>query len=52
MNEIQLQTNPEVELVFDNHPNSVQDKRLALRKLVIQTAGEIDEITKLEETLK
>jgi len=43
---------PEVQLVFDNYPESVRNKMLALRKLVIETAKEIDDITKLEETLK
>jgi len=52
MNELRIQTNPEVELVFHNYPDSVRDKMLVLRKLVIDTAREIDGITKLEETLK
>jgi len=52
MNDLQIQSNPEVELVFNNYPDSVRNKMLALRKLVIETAKEIDGITKLEETLK
>lgn len=52
MSNLQIKTNTAVELVFDNYPDSVQNKMLALRRLVIETAEEIDEITVLEETLK
>lgn len=52
MNELQIKTNPEVEMVFNNYPDSIRNKVLALRKLVIETASEIDGITELEETLK
>ena len=52
MTNLQLQTNPKVELIFNNYPKLVRNKILDLRKLVIETATEIDEITKLEETLK
>jgi hemoglobin-like flavoprotein len=52
MKDILIKTNPEVELVFNNYPDSVRNKMLALRKLVIETAKEIDGITKMEETLK
>jgi hypothetical protein len=51
-NDLKIQTNPEVELVFNNYPDSVRSKMFALRKLVIDTAKEIDGITKLEENLK
>ena len=49
---LQVNTNPEVELVFNNYPDSVRKKMLNLRELIIETAKEIDGITKLEETLK
>ncbi len=52
MKELQIITNQAVDLVFNNYPHSVQNKMLALRKLIIDTAKEIDEITELEETLK
>ena len=52
MKSLQIKTNPEVELVFKNYPGRVQNKMLALRELVIETAHEIDGITHLEETLK
>ena len=51
-NNLTIQTNPDVELVFNNYPDSVRSKMFDLRKLVIETAKEIDGITKLEETLK
>lgn len=52
MKELQLNTNPEVELIFNNYPDTIRNKMLALRKLVIESAHEIDGITSLEETLK
>jgi hypothetical protein len=52
MKDLQIKTNPEVDLIFINYPDSVRNKMLALRKLVIETAKEIDGITNLEETLK
>ncbi len=39
-------------MIFDNYPDPVRDRMLALRNLVIETAKEIDGIAKLEETLK
>lgn len=52
MSKLEIETNPEVELVFTAYPESVRDKMLELRALVIETAEEIDGITNLEETLK
>ena len=52
MKDLQIKINPEVELVFNNYPDSVRNKMLALRELVLETAREIDGITNLEETLK
>jgi len=52
MSDLQIKSNPEVERVFNNYPESVRNKMLALRKLVIETASRIDGITELEETLK
>lgn len=52
MKDLQIKVNPQVKLIFDNYPESVRIKMLALRKLVIDTASETDGITKLEETLK
>ena len=52
MNNLQIKVNPAVSVVFDNYPVPVRNKMLALRKLVVETAKEIDGITALEETLK
>ena len=52
MKNLQIETKPEVKLVFSNYPKSVQKKLLLLRKLIVETATEIEEITNLEETLK
>lgn len=52
MKDLQVETNPQVKLVFDNYPETVRDKLLALRELVLETAYETDGITKIEETLK
>lgn len=52
MKDLQIKTNPEVKLVFNKYPDSVRNKMLALRELVIETAKEIEDVTELEETLK
>ncbi|KZS40452.1 hypothetical protein AWE51_05740 [Aquimarina aggregata] len=52
MKDLQIITNPEVKLIFDNYPDSIRNKMFSLRELIIDTAKEIDEITTLEETLK
>ena len=52
MKKLQIETNPEVELVFNKYPGSVRKKILNLRRLIIETANEIEEIANMEETLK
>jgi hypothetical protein len=52
MKTLQVTTNPEVELVFKSYPDLVQQKLLNLRRIIIETADEIEEIIKIEETLK
>lgn len=52
MSDLKIITDPKVELVFNNYPDPVRDKMLRLRKLIIETAKETEEITRLEETLK
>ena len=52
MKKLEVQTNPAVELVFKNYPVLVRDKILNLRRLIIESAKEIDEIANLSETLK
>lgn len=52
MHELELITDPKVDEVFANYPKSVRDKMQFLRELVIETAEELKEVSKLEETLK
>ena len=52
MKNLILNSNPKVQLVFDKYPDSVRNKMLTLREVIIETANEIQEITRLEETLK
>lgn len=52
MNNLQITTTKEVNLVFDNYPNTVQHRLIALRELIFETAREIDEINTIQETLK
>jgi len=52
MSNLKLKTNLKVEVVFANYPSFVRDKMQQLRKLIIETAEETEEITVLEETLK
>ncbi len=52
MNKLQIKVDPAVKTVFDNYPDPVKNKMLVLRKLVIETATEIEGISALEETLK
>jgi hypothetical protein len=52
MRKLHINTNPDVELVIKNYPDSVRKKILDLRRLIIEAAKEIEEITDMEETLK
>ncbi len=52
MKNLQIQTHPEVESVFDTYPNPVREKMANLRKLVLEAAAGITDITHVEETLK
>ena len=52
MTTLNINSNPEVKVVFDKYPDGIRDKIENLRRLIFETANEIEEITKLEETLK
>ncbi len=52
MKNLKIRTNPQVNEVFDNYPDSVRDKMLNLRRIIIETAHETEGINNLEETLK
>jgi hypothetical protein len=52
MANLAINSNPTVEKVFQNYPDFVRQKMLALRMIVLETANEIDGISEIEETLK
>lgn len=52
MKNLEVRTSPEVELVFANYPENVRKRMCELRALILETAQEIDGVTRLEETLK
>lgn len=47
-----VKTDPKIEKIFANYPDSVRNKMQELRELVLQTASETKEVSRLEETLK
>jgi len=52
MGALKLTIDPRVETIFNNYPDSVRDKMLFLKKLVIETAEEADAIDDMQITLK
>ncbi|MHA7058858.1 DUF1801 domain-containing protein [Aquimarina sp. M1] len=52
MSELHIKTHPEVASVYQQYPDHIRKKIEYLRKLVIETAKDLDEITSIEETLK
>lgn len=52
MENLQIDRNPEVEEVFTNYPEAARKKLSHLRFLILETAEEIQQISRLEETLK
>ena len=52
MLELEVSTDPEVEILFANYPDNVRERMLGLRDLILETARELDGVTALEETLK
>lgn len=52
MKELHLKVDPRVKLIFDNYPESVRNKMISLRELIMETAKETEGIIVLEETLK
>jgi len=49
---MELVSNPEVKIIFDNYPDFIKDKMLFLRALLIKVASDINDLDKLEETIK
>ncbi len=52
MKHLTLQSNPKVQTVFNSYPEAVRKKLLHLRGIILATANNIPEVSKLEETLK
>ena len=52
MANLEINSNPIVEKVFQNYPENVREKMLFLRKLVLETVKKINDISAIEETLK
>lgn len=52
MNKLQLNVDPAIDEVFKSYPEEVRIKLLNLRRLILDTAGDIEGIGILEETLK
>ena len=52
MANLQINTDPKVNVVFNNYPEAVRNKLLHLRRLITETANGMEGITTLEETLK
>lgn len=52
MKTLKINTNPEVNAVFDKYTKEARLKIENLRRIIFETANEIDEISELEETLK
>lgn len=52
MKNLKILTNSKVGSAFDSYPSAVRKKMKALRKLIIETAREIEDVEQLEETLK
>jgi len=52
MKKMTIDTDPRVKPKFASYPKEIKPKMEALRKLVFETAEEIDSIEHLEETLK
>ena len=49
---MEIISDPKVRTVFNNYPTVVRKQLNYLRKLVLETAAEIEGVNKLEETLK
>lgn len=52
MSKLKINSNPEVKRVFKAYPKDVKPKIEFLRKLILETAEQVESISELEETLK
>ena len=51
MKKLQIHASPQVETKFRNYPDTIREKLITLRSLILETAEEMG-LTELEETLK
>ena len=49
---MKITTNPKVETKFNEYPEEIKAKLINLRRIILETASEIESIQALEETLK
>ena len=52
MKELIINSNPEVESVFNKYPEKIKVRILHLRRLILEAARESEEVAQIEETLK
>lgn len=52
MKNLKIKTDPKVDIVFNNYPKHIRPKMMQLRKLVWESAKELENIAEIEETLK
>ncbi len=52
MKELKIKTNPKVVDLLRSYPVSARKKLEGLRQLILETAGELEDINAIEETLK
>ena len=49
---LKIKTDPRIASVFEKYPDEVRPKMMKLRRLILETASEIEDLTEIEETLK
>lgn len=49
---MELKTDPRAQAKFDAYPENIRPKMLKLRRLILEVADEIENLTEVEETLK
>ncbi len=52
MKNLQIKSDPRVEEKFTDYSDKVRKKITTLRKLIVESATEVEELTEIEETLK
>lgn len=52
MKQLSINTDPAVKEVFGKYPPAIRKKMKSLRKLIIETAREMDDVSEIDETLK